>query len=115
HPAVQEGRPPPEHAQIKALDRKAHTITLAVGDFDAITLDYEKDVTANAQASYDRRKEGLLKAQRAEEAIAKTKVEVDAAKENAVKALKKPSSKTTKSLWYEAYRTARSSSSHLIL
>ena len=113
--AVREGRPPPEHAQIKALDRKAHTITLAVGDFDAITLDYEKDVTANAQASYDRRKEALLKAQRVEEAIAKTKVEVDAAKAKAVKALKKPRIKATKSLWFEAYRWALSSDGHLIL
>ena len=113
--AVREGRPPPEHAQIKALDRKAHTITLAVGDFDAITLDYEKDVTANAQASYDRRKEALLKAQRVEEAIAKTKVEVDAAKAKAVKALKKPRIKATKSLWFEAYRWALSSDGHLTL
>ena len=113
--AVREGRPPPEHAQIKALDRKAHTITLAVGDFDAITLDYEKDVTANAQSSYDRRKEALLKAQRVEEAIAKTKVEVDAAKAKAVKALKKPRIKATKSLWFEAYRWALSSDGHLTL
>jgi len=113
--AVREGRPPPEHAQIKALDRKAHTITLAVGDFDAIALDYEKDVTANAQASYDRRKEALLKAQRVEEAIAKTKVEVDAVKAKAVKALKKPRIKATKSLWFEAYRWALSSDGHLIL
>jgi len=113
--AVREGRPPPEHAQIKALDRKAHTITLAVGDFDAITLDYEKDVTANAQASYDRRKEALLKAQRVEEAIAKTKAEVDAAEAKAVKALKKPRIKATKSLWFEAYRWALSSDGHLIL
>src|SRR5206468_10364008 len=64
--AVREGRPPPEHAQIKALDRKAHRMTLAGGDFDAVSLDYEKDVTANAQASYDRRKAALLKAQRGE-------------------------------------------------
>ncbi len=113
--AVREGRPPPEHAQIKALDRKAHTITLAVGDFDAITLDYEKDVTANAQASYNRRKEALLKAQRVEEAIAKTKVEVDAVKAKAVKALKKPRIKATKSFWFEAYRWALSSEGHLIL
>src|SRR5947199_10643577 len=46
--AIREGRPPPEHAQIKAMDRKDHTVPLAIGDFDAITLDYEKDVTANA-------------------------------------------------------------------
>src|SRR5206468_1595455 len=33
--AIREGRPPPEHAQIKAIDRKDHTVTLAIGDFDA--------------------------------------------------------------------------------
>src|SRR5207247_10379049 len=106
---------PPQRAQIKGLDRKANTSTWADGDFDASTLDDEKDVTANAQASYDRRKEALLKAQRVEEAIAKTKVEVDAAKAKAVKALKKPRIKATKSLWFEAYRWALSSDGHLTL
>src|SRR5438874_961569 len=60
-------------------------------------------------------KEALLKAQRVEEAIAKTKVEVDAAKAKAVKALKKPRIKATKSLWFEAYRWALSSDGHLTL
>src|SRR2546426_363450 len=86
--AIREGRPPPEQGQIKAIDRKAHTVTVAVGDFDAITLDYDKDVTSNAQAYYDRRKEAQLKAQRVEEAIAKTREEMDAAKAKAVKAAK---------------------------
>jgi predicted ribosome quality control (RQC) complex YloA/Tae2 family protein len=113
--AIREGRPPPEHGQIKAIDRKVHTITLAVGDFDAITLDYEKDVTANAQALYDRRKEALLKAQRVEEAIAKTRGEIEAAKATAVKASKKPRVKATKSLWFEAYRWTLSSDGFLIL
>src|SRR5205807_1221507 len=83
---------------------KAHTITLAVGDFDAITLDYDRDVTANAQALYDRRKEALLKAQRVEEAIAKTREETEAARAKAVKAAKKPRIKATKAMWFEAYR-----------
>src|SRR5205807_1034391 len=48
--SIREGRPPPEHGQIKAIDRKTHMVAVAVGDFDAITLDYDKDVTANAQA-----------------------------------------------------------------
>ena len=34
--AIREGRTPPEHAQIKAIDRKTHTVTLAIGDFDAL-------------------------------------------------------------------------------
>src|SRR3989441_4499290 len=113
--AIREGRPPPEQGQIKAIDRKAHTVTVAVGDFDAITLDYEKDVTANAQAFYDRRKEAQLKAQRVEEAIAKTREEMEAAKAKAVKAAKKPRIKATKAMWFEAYRWTLSSDGHLIL
>src|SRR2546423_12949245 len=113
--AIREGRPPPEQGQIKAIDRKAHTVTVAVGDFDAITLDYEKDVTANAQAYYDRRKEAQLKAQRVEEAIAKTREEMEAAKAKAVKAAKKPRIKATKAMWFEAYRWTLSSDGHLIL
>lgn len=113
--AVREGRPPPEHGQIKAIDRKAHTITVAVGDFDAITLDYEKDVTANAQALYDRRKDAQLKAQRVEEAIAQTRIEIDRTRAKAVKAAKKPRVKATKAMWFEAYRWTLSSEGHLIL
>jgi predicted ribosome quality control (RQC) complex YloA/Tae2 family protein len=113
--AVREGRPPPEEGQIKAIDRKAHTITLAVGDFDAITLEYDKDVTANAQAFYDRRKDAQLKAQRVEEAIAKTREEMEAAKAKAVKAAKKPRIKATKAMWFEAYRWTLSSDGVLIL
>src|SRR5438034_783443 len=48
--ATREGRPPPEHAQIKAIDRKEHTVTLAIGDFDAITLDYRKEGDRYAHA-----------------------------------------------------------------
>lgn len=113
--AFREGRSPPEHGQIKAIDRKEHTITVAVGDFDAITLDYEKDVTANAQALYDRRKEALLKAQRVEEAITQTRSEMEAAKAKAVKVAKKPRVKATKALWFEAYRWTLSSEGALIL
>jgi len=113
--AIREGRPLPEQGQIKAIDRKAHTVTVAVGDFDAITLDYEKDVTANAQAFYDRRKEAQLKAQRVEEAIAKTREEMDAARAKAIKVSKKPRIKSTKSMWFEAYRWTLSSDGHLIL
>jgi len=113
--SIREGRPPPEHGQIKAIDRKTHMVTVAVGDFDAITLDYDKDVTANAQAFYDRRKDAQLKAQRVEEAIAKTREEMDAAKAKAVKAAKKPRIKATKAMWFEAYRWTLSSDGLLIL
>ncbi len=113
--AIREGRPPPEHGQIKAIDRKAHTVTIAIGDFDAITLDYEKDVTANAQALYDRRKEALTKAQRVEEAIATTRAEMEAARAKAVKVAKRPRAKATKAMWFEAYRWTISSQGPLIL
>src|SRR5207245_10430962 len=88
--AIREGRPTREHAQIKAIDRKDHTVTLAIGDFDAITLDYEKDVTANAQALYDRRKDGLAKAQRVDEATAATRAEMEVAQARAIKVAKQP-------------------------
>ncbi len=113
--AIREGRTPPEHGQIKAIDRRARTVTLAIGDFDAITLDYEKDVTANAQALYDRRKEAQLKAQRVEEAIAATRAEIDAAREKAVKVARRPRVKATKAMWFDAYRWTLSSEGHLIL
>jgi len=113
--AIREGRNPPEHAQIKAIDRKTHTVTLAIGDYDAITLNYDKDVTANAQALYDQRKEALLKAQRVEEAIAATRAEIDAARAKAVKKAKRPRTKATKAMWFEAYRWCLSSEGFLIL
>ncbi len=113
--AIREGRTPPEHAQIKAIDRKGHTVTLAIGDFDAITLDYEKDVTANAQALYDRRKDALAKAQRVEEAIATTRAEMEAAQAKAIKVAKRPRIKSTKAMWFEAYRWTISSEGFLIL
>ena len=113
--AIREGRAPPEHAQIKAIDRKEHTVTLAIGDFDAITLDYEKDVTANAQALYDRRKDALAKAQRVEEAIATTTADMEAAQAKAIKVAKRPRIKSTKAMWFEAYRWTISSEGFLIL
>ena len=113
--AIREGRTPPEHAQIKSIDRKAHTVTLAIGDFDAITLEYDNDVTANAQALYDRRKDALMKAQRVEEAIAATRTEIESAQAKAIKVAKRPRVKGTKSMWFEAYRWTISSEGHLIL
>jgi len=113
--AIREGRNPPEHAQIKAIDRKDHTVTLAIGDFDAITLDYEKDVTANAQALYDRRKDALAKGQRVDEATAATRAEMEAAQAKAVKVARRPRIKSTKSMWFDAYRWTISSEGFLIL
>ena len=113
--AIRDGRDPPENAQIKAVDRKGHTVTLAIGDFDAIRLDYDKDVTANAQALYDQRREAQLKAQRVEEAIAATRAEMHSAREKVVKAAAKPKVKKTKSMWFDAYRWTLSSEGHLIL
>lgn len=113
--AIREGRTPPEHAQIKAIDRKEHTVTLAIGDFDAITLGYEKDVTANAQALYDHRKDALAKAQRVGEATASARAEMEAAQAKATKVAKRPRIKSTKSMWFDAYRWTISSEGFLIL
>ncbi len=113
--AVREGREPPEHGQVKAVDRKTRTVTVAIGDFDALTLDYDKDVTANAQALYERRREGQLKAQRVEEAIDATRQEMEAARKKAIKVAKKPRVKGTKAMWFDAYRWTLSSEGFLIL
>ncbi|MGQ0797843.1 MAG: ribosome rescue protein RqcH, partial [Methanobacteriota archaeon] len=113
--AIREGQDPPEHAQVKAVDRKARTVSLGVADLDSITLDYEKDVTANAQALYDRRKEAQLKAQRVEEAIEATRKEMAAATRKEVARARRPTVRGTRAMWFEAYRWTLSSEGHLIL
>ncbi len=113
--AIREGRDPPEHGQIKAVDRKTHTVTVAIGDFDALVLSYDKDVTANAQALYEQRREAQLKAQRVEEAIEATRKELGIARKKAVKVAKRPKVKGTKAMWFDAYRWTLSSESFLIL
>ena len=113
--AIREERNPPENTQVKALDRKDRTVTIAIGDFDAIVLDYEKDVTANAQRLYEMRREAQTKAQRVEEAIEATRKEIATARKKAVKVAKKPKVRGTKALWYDAYRWTLSSEGFLIL
>jgi predicted ribosome quality control (RQC) complex YloA/Tae2 family protein len=112
---IREGREPPEHGQIKALDRKTHTVTVAIGDFDILSLNYDKDVTANAQALYEQRREDQLKAQRIEEAIEATRKGMEAARKKAAKVAKKPKVKGTKAMWFDAYRWMLSSEGFLIL
>jgi predicted ribosome quality control (RQC) complex YloA/Tae2 family protein len=113
--AIREGREPPESGQVKAIDRKVHTVTIAIADFDAITLDYDKDVTANAQVLYDRRREAQLKTQRIEEAIEATRREMEEARAKAVRATRRPRVRATKAMWFDAYRWTLSSEGHLIL
>ncbi len=113
--ALREGREPPASTQVKAVDRKAHTVTIAIADFDAIVLDTEKDVTANAQALYEKRRENQLKAQRVEEAIEATRKELETARKKAVKVAKRPKVKGTRALWFDAYRWTLSSEGFLIL
>lgn len=113
--ALREGREPPESTQIKSVDRKAHTVTIAIADFDAIVLDTEKDVTGNAQALYERRREAQLKAQRVEEAIEATRTEMESARKKAVKVAKRPKVKGTRAMWFDAYRWTVSSEGFLIL
>ena len=113
--AIREGKDPPENTQVKAIDRKAHTVTVAIADFDALVLEYDKDVTANAQAFYERRREAQLKDLRVGEAIEATRQEMEAARKKAVKVAKKPKIKGTKALWFDAYRWTLSSEGFLIL
>jgi predicted ribosome quality control (RQC) complex YloA/Tae2 family protein len=113
--ALREGRDPPGPSQIKSVDRRRHSVTIAIGDFDAITLSYDKDVTQNAQALYDQRREAQLKAQRVEESIEATRRAMESARAKAVKTAKKSKVKGTKAMWFDAYRWCFSSEGFLIL
>ncbi|TLZ65218.1 MAG: fibronectin-binding domain-containing protein, partial [Methanobacteriota archaeon] len=112
--AVREERPFGE-VQIKGVDKEKGTVTVAVGDFDAIDLDYRKDVNANANALYEARREALRKADRIVEAIRAAEDEIRTAEKRAVRAAKRPRAKATKRLWFEAYRWCLSSEGFLIL
>jgi len=113
--AIREGREPPANAQVKSIDRKTRTVTLGIADFDAITLAYEKDVTANAQDFYERRREAQLKADRVEEALDATRREMSEARRKAVRIVSKPRVRATARLWFDAYRWTFSSEGLLIL
>ena len=112
--AVREERPFGE-VQIKGVDKERGTVTVAVGDFDAIDLDYRKDVNANANALYEARREALRKADRIVEAIRAAEDEIRVAEKKAVRAAKRPRVKPTKRFWFEAYRWCLSSEGFLIL
>src|SRR2546426_276381 len=112
--AVREERPFGE-VQIKGVDKERGTVTVAVGDFDALDLDYRKDVNANANALYEARREALRKADRIVEAIRAAEDEIRVAEKKAVRAAKRPRVKPTKRFWFEAYRWCLSSEGFLIL
>ena len=113
--AVREEREPPDNTQVKAVDRKTHTVTVAIADFDTLVLEYDKDVTANAQGLYEKRREAQLKAQRVEEAIEATRKEMEVERKKAVRVARRPRVKGTKAMWFDAYRWAMSSEGFLIL
>ena len=112
--AVREEKPFGE-VQIKGVDKEKGTVTVAVGDFEAIELDYRKDVNANANVLYEARREALRKAERIVEAIRAAEDEIRTAEKKAVRAAKRPRVKPTKRLWFEAYRWCLSSEGFLIL
>src|SRR5438445_4949367 len=112
--AVREGRPF-DQAQIKAVHKETGTVTVAIGDFDAIELDYRQDVNGNAHRLYEARREALRKSDRILETIAQAEEEIRAAQKKAVKAAKRPRAKPTKRFWFEAYRWCLSSEDFLIL
>ncbi len=104
-----------DRVQVKGVDEETGTVTVAVGDFDALELDYRKDVQGNAQAFYDARREALRKAERVQETIAAAEEELRTAQRKAAKAVKRPKAKPTLRLWFEAYRWCLSSEGFLIL
>ncbi len=112
--AAREGRAF-DGAQIKGVDKERHTVTVAIGDFDDLELDYDKDVNGNAQALYEARREALRKAERVVEAIQAAEDEVRIVEKKAVRAAKRPKVKPTRRLWFEAYRWTLSSEGFLIL
>jgi predicted ribosome quality control (RQC) complex YloA/Tae2 family protein len=112
--AVREGRAF-DGAQIKGVDKETHTVTVAIGDFDDLRLDHDTDVTGNAQALYEARREALRKAERVVETIRATEDEVRSVEKKAVRAAKRPKVKPTKRHWFEAYRWCLSSEGFLIL
>jgi len=104
-----------DEVQVKAVDRENGTVTVAIGDFDALELDYRKDVQGNAQAFYDARREALRKAERIVETVATTEAEVAAVQKKAARAARRPRARPTKRLWFEAYRWCLSSEGFLLL
>lgn len=114
-PAVREGRPF-DQVQVKAVDPARGTVTIAIGDYDAVELDYRQDVQQNVQAIYERRREAKEKADRVAEAIRATRAELEAALKKAEKAARRPPrAKATKRFWFEAYRWCLSSEGYLML
>jgi len=112
--AVREGRDF-DQVQIKGIDRAKGIVSVAIGDFDALELDYKTDVNGNAQTFYERRREAQRKADRVVEVIRAAQEELQAAERKAVKAAKRPKMKGTKKFWFEAYRWTLSSEGYLIL
>jgi len=104
-----------DRVQVRGIDREKGTVTVAIGDFDALVLDYRKDVNGNAQDLYESRREALRKADRVVEAIRDAEEQVRAAEKKAVRAAKRPKGTPTRRFWFEAYRWALSSEGFLIL
>lgn len=105
-----------DQVQISSIDRARGTVTIAIGDWDAVELDYAMDVQQNIQAMYERRRDAKEKAERVVEAIAATRVELEAAQRKVQKAARRPPrAKPTKRFWFEAYRWCLSSEGFLML
>jgi len=113
--AVRENRPF-DQVQIRSVDRARGTVTIAIGDWDAVELDYGMDLQQNIHAMYERRREAKEKAERVVAAIATTRAELDAAQRKVAKAARRPPrAKATKRFWFEAYRWCLSSEGFLMI
>ncbi len=113
--AIREGRPF-DQVQVKDVDRARGTMTIAIGEFDSVELDYNKDMQQNIHALYEQRRAAKEKADRVAEAIRVTQADLEAALQKAAKAGKRPArAKPTKRFWFEAYRWCLSSEGFLML
>src|SRR3990170_4416519 len=104
-----------DDVQVKGIDRERGTVTVAIGDFDSLVLDYRTEVNVNAQALYDARREAQRKSERVLEAIRAAEDEVRAVERKTVKAARRPKATPTRRFWFEAYRWCLSSEGFLIL
>lgn len=104
-----------ESPYVRSIDREHSGVTVSIGEFDEILLDYSKDVNQNAQNLYTRRREVKEKAAKVLAALQDTKNGLEKAKKTAKKIERKPKVKGTRRFWFEAYRWSLSSEGFLCL
>jgi len=113
--AVRDGRPF-EQVQVRSIDPARKIVTIAIGDWESVELDYARDLQGNIQATYERRREVKGKRAGVEAALRETQAALEANLRKAAKESKRPPrAKATKRFWFEAYRWCLSSEGFLML